>query len=54
MHIIGRGPIYVWVLGVRQRSTDTYPLLEIPPVVTFYLYDRHVLFRLYKIVGMFL
>jgi len=33
---------------------EVHTLLEIPPVVTFYLYDRHVLFRLYKIVGMFL
>jgi hypothetical protein len=30
------------------------PLLEIPPVVTLYLCVRHVLFRLYKIVGTFL
>ena len=30
------------------------PLLEIPPVVTLYLYVRHVLFHLYKIIDTFL
>jgi hypothetical protein len=31
-----------------------YSLLEMPPVVPLYLYVRHILFRLCKIVGMFL
>jgi len=41
-------------LSLMPTKWEMQTLLEIPPVVTFYLYDRHVLFRLYKIVGMFL
>jgi hypothetical protein len=38
----------------RGATLAASSLLEIPPVVTLYLYVRHVLFRLYKIVDTFL